>query len=74
MEELLKRHIKESDKKFDGVSKNFARVFVKLDDLQTFKVKMMVSSKWISVLISGVCGIIAISLSLLITWIGARHG
>lgn len=65
MEPLLKYFIDETNKKIDDLKadvsegrKETREVRDKLSDLQAFKVEMVVSARWVSLLVSAACGLL----------------
>jgi len=54
--ELLQYHIDNTNKQFDEVKDKLHEINQRLDDVQKFKVEMLVSSRWISLVVSSVCG------------------
>lgn len=69
MEELLKRHIQETDKNFEDVYDSLVLITAKLDDLREFKTKLIVSSRFFSLVVSAVCGIITLLASSFVTYL-----
>lgn len=56
MERLLQHHINETGKRFDDLGDRLEKIDSKLSELQEFKVKMVVDARWVSLLVSAVCG------------------
>lgn len=58
MEDLLKYHIEDTSKRFDHVSEELGKIHHKLDALQEFKTVTIVSTRWVSFVVSTVCGLV----------------
>jgi hypothetical protein len=71
-DELLKYFIEETNKKFDGVSEKLDGVHQKLEDLGKFKIEMLVSSRWIALIVSSVVGVITLVATLTVTFYAGR--
>jgi hypothetical protein len=67
--ELQKYFMKETNKKFEDLQKDISSIQAQLSDLRSFKVAMMVSSRWVSLIISAVCGLATLLTS---AWISAK--
>jgi hypothetical protein len=63
-EKLLRYFIDQTDKRFDQLGEQIQGLHSRLDNLNEFKVKMIVSSRWISGLISASFGLITLSASM----------
>ncbi len=72
MDELLKRFIDETDRKFDDFKEGMGQIHDKLDDLTKFKIEMMVSARLTSFLISIACGFITLVTCVAVAWYTAR--
>ena len=57
MEELLKHHIHETERRFNEVMWQFDSVQDKLASLNEFKTQALMSARWVSILISAFCGV-----------------
>lgn len=69
MEQLLDYFMKETNKRFDTVDDQFASIASKLEDLVKFKIQMMTSTLWTSVIVSGLCGLLTM---LATVWIAVK--
>lgn len=63
MDKLIDYFIEETNKKFDDVKDRVDSIHKRLDDIEKFKVEMMVSSRWVSLLVSAACGLITLTAS-----------
>lgn len=70
MEKLLTHHINETTRQFDRIVKDLKEIEVKIDALRDFKTETMmtaaVSAKWVSIIVSAVCGSITLAVTLAI--------
>ena len=57
MEELLKRHIQESDRRFEDIYEGLVLLSSKVDDLRDFKTQLLISSRFFSFVVSALVGI-----------------
>lgn len=67
MEELLRYFIQETKEKLVSIED-------KLEDLQKFKIEMMSSARFTSLVVSSVCGFITLISSLLLVYYTAKTG
>jgi hypothetical protein len=56
--QLLRYFMEQTDKRFDKVDGNFAALHDRLDTLNDFKVRTIVSTRWISGIISASLGLL----------------
>lgn len=68
MEELLKRHISETDRRFEEIQDHLEEISGKMDDLRDFKVKLIVTSRFFSIVVSAICGILTLLASSFVTY------
>jgi hypothetical protein len=68
VEKLLEYYIQHADKRFEAIEKKQDATNAKLEDLGKFKAEMLVSSKWVSMIISASFGLVSLGLSLWIAW------
>lgn len=68
MDELLKRHIVETDRKFEELQEDVALLVSKIDDLRDFKIRLLVSSRFFSMIIGAICGAISLLASSFVTY------
>lgn len=62
-EKLLRYFMEQTDKRFDKVDENFGVIHSKLDGLNEFKIKTIVSTRWIAGLISGTFSLLTLAIS-----------
>lgn len=55
--DLLDYFVEQTDKKIDALVGEVKEIKTSLQDLAQFKVQMMVSSRWVSLIISAICGL-----------------
>lgn len=55
--------VKTTEKKFDALQSDIAEVNSKLQDLHQFKTTMIVNSRWVSIIVSAVCGAVTLGVS-----------
>ena len=68
MEELLKRHIDETDRRFDELLSEISALSSKLESINDFKTQTIVSTRWISGLISAASGLFTLIASSAVTY------
>ena len=68
MERLLQMHIQVTEKRFDEFKEQMDKLIVKIDELNDFKTSLIVSSRFFSLVISAVCGMITFIASTIITY------
>jgi hypothetical protein len=56
MEDLLQRHIFETDRRFDAIDDDLSSILKQLSDLETLRIKMLFSVKVVSVIVGSVAG------------------
>lgn len=71
MQQLLEYHIKDTNEKMAALRVDLRQIDRKLDDLTKFKVEMIVSSRWVSLLVSSFCGLLTLVVS---TYIALKTG
>ncbi len=74
MEQLLKHHIHDTERRFDAVDNSLDHIFGKLDDLHHFKVEMLVSARWVSLLVSVVTGFVTMVVTTALSYYLQKHG
>lgn len=57
MKTLLEHHIRETNRRFDKMERQQERVIEALGDMNEFKTKLIVSSRWVSLIVSSVLGL-----------------
>jgi hypothetical protein len=73
--DLLKYHIKRSDDNFRSIEKRFDVVERSLDDLREFKISMVVASRYTSLIVSGIAGLITLAVStFVLPWVKSHFG
>jgi hypothetical protein len=60
-EELLKYHIQDTGKKFDDLNDSLKMINSRLDDVQAFKMEMIISARWVSLIVSALCGLVTMT-------------
>jgi uncharacterized protein YlxW (UPF0749 family) len=74
MEELLKYHIRDTEKRFEELKDSVQSLEEKLDDVAKFKAEMLVSARWVSLIISAVCGAVTMVTTALVEYfISVKH-
>ena len=68
MEQLIKYFIEQSNRTFSELRSEMHTMNEKLLDLQKFKAEMMVSSKWVSFIVSGITGVIMLLISVFLNY------
>jgi hypothetical protein len=63
MDPLLQRFIQETDRRFEQVSEQIKDVHEAVKDLTKFKVEMVVSARWTSMLVSAALGLVTLAAS-----------
>jgi hypothetical protein len=58
MEQLLKLHAEHTKERLDNLHDDLREVKDKLDALQNFKIETIVSARWVSFMVSTVCGFV----------------
>jgi len=69
MEELLKRHIAETDRRFDEVIEVLKQLNGEVSNLRDFKTSMVVSSRGIALLVSSICGFLTMIATSLVSYL-----
>lgn len=69
MEELLKRHIQETDRNFEDIHKDLHQLTKQIEDLRDFKMKLLISSRFFSLLVSAICGVVTLIASSFVTYL-----
>lgn len=69
VKEMLKMHMDQDEKNLKDISERLGHIEAKLDDLTTFKIEMVSSSKLISLAISAVCGFLSVIASGVVTYV-----
>jgi predicted translin family RNA/ssDNA-binding protein len=72
MEKLIRYFMEETNKKFDEVKKDIKDVKTSVQSLNEFKVSLMVSSRWVSLIVSTLVGIFTFFASLAGTYYVAK--
>lgn len=67
MEQLLRYFMAETNKRFDEIGLRFDGVSEKIDGLQKFKIETIASARWVSLVVSGICGFITMVVSAYVT-------
>lgn len=67
MEKLIEYFINETNKTRDELKSEIRLIQERLNDLQKFKVEMIVSARWVSLIVSAVCGLLTMIVSAVIT-------
>ena len=62
-DELLTYFMDQTDKRFEMIQGDVKAISRNLEDLRSFKAEMLVSSRWVSLIISAVCGLATMLLS-----------
>jgi ABC-type glycerol-3-phosphate transport system permease component len=70
---LLEHHMKETGRRFDEVSNHIEELSLKLDGLSEFKVRTIVNARWVSMVVSGVCGFITMVVTAFVAYISNKH-
>lgn len=58
MDELLQYFISDTNKKHDAMEQRLGRIEDKLDDIYKFKITTIVSARFVSLVVSSICGLI----------------
>jgi len=72
MDDLLKHHIRETERRFDEIMEELDDITIKIDSLQEFKITTHTSSKWISVIISSLVGFLTFTVTVAVTYFTGR--
>jgi hypothetical protein len=62
-QKLLRYFMEQTEKRFDKVDSGFAAIHTRLDGLNEFKIKTIVSTRWVSGIISAAFGLVTLSVS-----------
>lgn len=68
MEHLLKHHIHETEKRFEDIHKTLTNIDEKLSELKEFKIKLIVTSRFFSLIVSAICGVCTLIASTVVTY------
>ena len=68
MESLLKHHIHETERKFDDIHETLVNIDKKISDLGDLKVKLIVTSRFFSLIVSMICGMATLIASTVVTY------
>lgn len=60
--------MEDTDRKIEKLDAKVTSIEDKLDDLKAFKIEMMISSRWVSIIISAVCGLATMALSAFVSY------
>lgn len=58
MENLLEHHILETRERFSELRDDIKNIEEKIDGLHDFKIETIVSARWVSLIVSAVCGLL----------------
>lgn len=67
MEELFKYYVEQTNKRFDDLKEDLRDIQMRIESLHEFKVEQIATSRTISLIISGVCGLITLIVSTLVS-------
>ena len=67
LEHLIKYHIEETHKRFDDLKEDLRDIQLRIESLHEFKVQQIATSRTVSFIISGVCGLITLIVSTVIS-------
>lgn len=68
MDKLLERHMVETDRKFEELKDDMALLVAKIDDLRDFKIQLLASSRFFSLVVSAICGLFTLAASSFVTY------
>lgn len=63
MDKLLEHHIRDTERRFDEVREDLGGISKKLTDVQEFKVQMIINARWVSLVVSAVCGLVTMAVT-----------
>lgn len=69
MDELLKRHIQETDRNFENIHEELLSLSKQIEDLKDFKMRLLISSRFFSFLVSAICGAVTLIASSFVTYL-----
>lgn len=69
MEELLRYHIKDTEKKFDSIVERLEVLDSKMDSLNEFKLQSITSSRLVSAVISSITGILTLVVTSIVSYV-----
>lgn len=73
MESLLRHHIDSTEKRFDKVDEKLSEINEKLLELHDFKTETKATAKHVSLIVSGITGLIMLLVSAVINSIINKH-
>ena len=73
MEKLLQYFMEETNRKFDSVSEDVKDIKDSLSDLQKFKIEMLSSARATSFIVSMVCGLVTLSISVVVAYYSVKQ-
>jgi len=68
MEKLLQLHAAHTKERLDDLHEDLRQVKEKLDALQNFKIETIVSARWVSFMVSTVCGFVTMIATAILTY------
>ena len=60
MEDVLQYHINETNQNFRDIRNDLKSINEKLDAVNEFKISTVITARWVSLIISSVCGLITL--------------
>lgn len=73
-EALLSYHIEQTGKKFDEVRDELKSLIEKVDALQEFKVSIIINARWVSLVVSAICGFVTLVATTALSFIVQKYG
>ena len=68
MEQVIKYHIDNTNKQFDEIKGSLHEINDRLDEVQKFKIEMLMSSRWVSLIISAACGFVTLTVTAILNY------
>lgn len=73
MEELLKHHIRETERRFEELKDSIELLDAKVSELSAFKIETIFAARWASLLIGSVCGFLSMIATGLVSYLSNKH-
>lgn len=67
--DLLQHHIRETTRQFNEIKDDLDCINTKIDNLHEFKLKLLVNTKWISLIVSAGCGFLTLVVTAIINYL-----
>lgn len=73
-ERLLAYHIEQTGDKFAEVRDELKTLNEKIDALHEFKITLLVNTRWVSLIVSAVCGLVTMIATTALSYFVQKHG